>query len=236
MTKLSKEVENKIIENNHSISKLLERNEELYLSELSDMDRRLFTIKDEDKILIPNGYIRKKEDFITSYGLANITSSYKHQSNIAYLMQYADLMHFIHSRFYIYGQISKVHYYYDIINLSAILEVILKELAQQYRDKCTKCKNKINCPNIISKETYSDLKKLISKLNELKIINLNNRSIEKLKNLIDLRNKIHLRLMADTLYNTTELSRDFYNDYMMQFKSLVKSISLSNIVCSIQQN
>lgn len=231
MKTLSQETKSKIIENNYSISKLLLRNEELYLSELSDMNRRIYPVSDKDKIIIPNGYIRKKEDFIKLYNLDKITPNYKHQSNIAYLMQYSDLMHYINTRFYIYGQLSKVHYYYDIINLAAILEVILKELAEQYRNLCNKCKNKKNCENIISKDTIQDLKKLIQKLNMLKIININELCVGKLNDLIDLRNKIHLRLMSNTLYNTKNLTRNFYNECISNFKILIKSIDLKNVKC-----
>lgn len=232
MSILTKETEQKIINNNNAISKLLEENENLYLSELSDLDRRLFPIDQENKIVIPNDYIRKKDQFIEDYKLNNIIYSFNHQSNIAYLMQYADLNSYFMSRFKIFGQLEKVHYYYSLINLESILEIILKEIADKYRDICKECNiPKHKCSKIISKEIYGNLKLLLCQLNEFQIISISSEDVENLKELIDVRNQIHIRLMTEKMYNNPKLSVCFYNKCMNSFKKLMVSINLENIKC-----
>lgn len=232
MEKITTETENKIKENNHTITVLLDRNENLYLSELSDSARRIFPVGDDDKIQIPNNYIRKKEDFVKKYALENITKKYQHKSNIAYLMQYGDLMQYFFTRFNVFGPLKKVHFYYEIINLATILEIILRELAQSYRNICSSCSLQKNCGNLINKEQIADLKKLLSRLKELKIISLKDAEINTLNELIDLRNKIHLRLMKNTIYNEAKFNTVDYNNYMNTFQILIKSINFSNISCS----
>lgn len=233
MSIITRETEQKIINNNKKISKLLEENENLYLSELSDLDRRIFAVDQENKIVIPNDYIRKKDQFIEDYELNKIIYSFNHQSNIAYLMQYADLNSYFMSRFKIFGQLEKVHYYYSLINLESILEIILKEIAGKYRNICINCEiQKHKCSKIISKEIYGNLKSLLSQLNEFKIISISSGDIENLKDLIDVRNQIHIRLMTEKMYNNPKLSVDFYNKCMSSFKKLMGSINLENIKCN----
>ncbi len=232
MKKLSKEAERKIIDNNSTISMLLKRNETIYLSELSDLERRLFPVMEGNRITIPREYIRKKEEFIEQYNLAKITDNYQHQSNIAYLMQYSDLTHYFNTRFYIFGQMKKVYFYYESINLAIILEAILNELAQRYRDFCSKCRNQKKCNYLINKSQAYDLKKLLTRLEELNIINLTERQIKILENLIDIRNDIHIRLMNFTIYNNPALTCDNYNKCMLTFKKLIKSINFENIKCT----
>ena len=232
MVKLTKETQDEIVKNNNEISKLLERNEELYLSEMSDLDRRIFPVDKDDKIIIPADYIRKKDDFIEMYKLDELIYSFNHQSNIAYLMQYADLNSYFMSRFKIFGQLEKVHYYYALINLESILEIILKEISDKYRKICEECKiPKHKCSKIISKPIHGDLKLLLCKLNEFQIISIESKDIENLKELIDVRNQIHIRLMTDKMYNNPKLSVGFYNKCMNSFKKLMLSINLENIKC-----
>lgn len=232
MKKLSKETENKIIENNNTISMLLTRNEDLYLSELNDFERRIFPVSDVNKIFVPKEYVRKKDDFIEQYSLKKITDNLQHQNNIAYLMQYGDLMHYFFTRFYVFGQLEKAHYYHEILNIATILETILKELAQNYRNICSNCILHQNCQKIINKAQISDLKVLLNRLSELKIIDLDANKIQTLYELVDLRNKIHIRLMDCTIGNNTKYTTHNYNNYMLTFKYLINSINFNNIKCA----
>ncbi len=228
---ISEETKRKIYENNLEISKLLDENEKLYLSGLNDYNRRVTSLAQDYSIQIPNGYVRTKDFFIKKYKLKNLTKSYQHQSNIAYLMQYNDLNQYFCSRFNVFGQLKNTHYFYEIVNLVSILEVILKELAQQYRDQCANCSNKNKCPYLISKKYINDLKELLNRLNELNIIQLNTNEIETLNELINLRNNIHLRLMDDTLYNSKLYNATSYSRYMKTFQNLINSINIKALEC-----
>lgn len=232
MKKLSYTTRCKIVENNKKISKLLLENEKLYLTELNDFERRIYPV-DSNKIEIPLGYVRKKDDFIESYNIKSITDRYQHQSNIAYLMQYADLKQYLGSRFYLFGQIEKVGIYYDVINLVSILEVVLKELSEKYRNQCKNCNSKTSkmCNLRINTKTNGNLKLLLNALNDLQIINLQEQDLKNLQDLIDLRNKVHLRLMESTLYNNEQLCTENYNMYMISFKKMMQSINLDKTTC-----
>ena len=151
-------------------------------------------------------------------------------------MQYADLNSYFMSRFNIYRQLAKVHYYYASVNLAAILEIIIKELADTYRKNCTTCKKQKSCKNLINKNTQKDLKALLQKLNDLQIINLPQKSLQHLFNLIDIRNFIHLRLMSEKIINNENLSVAFYNNCIISFKKLMETIDKTKLQCNIINN
>lgn len=227
MTKrISQSTESKIILNNRKISKLLEENEELYLSELSDEDRRIYCVEYE-RIGFPPNYVRKKDYFISKYGLDNVTSNYVNKNNIAYLMQYCDLTQYISTRFFMYGQIKKANYFFSILNTISILEVVIREITDEYRSRCSSCKKQPRCPYIINQKANKDLKLLVKRLNDLNIIKIGNMDI--IIDAIDIRNNIHIRLMDKTIYQNKKLDRKFYNLLMKEVQLIIKNCNLINI-------
>ena len=224
MKRLSDQTKNKIVLNNKKISNLLNLNEKLYSLELTDMERRLIPVSEEERILIPPGYVRTKEYFIKNYNLKKLTDDYKQQSNIAYLMQYTDLLHYFITRFYIFGQVRNAFYFNEIVILTSILEEVLHIITERYRVACKICGNQ-TCSRLINKKQSRDLKSLISRLNELNIISISEDEENCLKELIELRNKIHIYLMDDTIFNNEKFSKKFFNKYLITFKSLIKSIN-----------
>lgn len=231
MQNLSNETKSKIIENNYNIGKLLERNEELYLSELGDYDRRIYTVDQDDKIKFPQGYVRRKNDFVKLYNLTEITH-YKNFTNIAYLMQYTDLTQYFFSRFKIHNQLKSVHFYYEVINMVSILEIVSKELAEKYREICSKCKiKKCKCNYIINSQTMDNLKNLISKLNDFQIVNISEEDLNVLHDMIDLRHNVHLTKMDETFYNNKKFSAKQHNIYIQSLKNYFQSINYNMIFC-----
>ena len=235
MKHLTNETIEEISANNFAMSILLRENENLYLNELSDFERRIYNVGKDSQIELPLSYIRPLDHFIDCYNLASITDNIQHQENIAQLMQYDDLIHFIFTRFKINHELQCVHYYYNMINLASILEVVIKELADKYRKICIHCpkSKKLKCNNIINKEDMKDLKIVLKKLKILNIITIDENDLDRLYNLIDLRNNVHLRLMTSKFNENSKYSTKNYNSYMATFQKLIQNIHNENIKCSI---
>ena len=91
--------------NIEKISSLLSRNEELIREEGYNPPLDNFTIEKENRIKMPQRYIRTSKEFWIQYHLNEIVDNRNTKNNISYALQLSDYYNYLVNRFYIWGSI-----------------------------------------------------------------------------------------------------------------------------------
>lgn len=223
MTK--EEAKKQIIENNKKISNLLESNE-VIAREVFDLNPPIknYRITDsKQKIQMPKKYIRRANDFRTRYHLSEIVNNKVIEDNMIYAIQYTDFSNFIINRINIWGPIKSIFIKYAVILHISIMEELILQ-----------CINNIcspsNCPYINkcdihmnNKQRNSSYEGLI-RLNELSITKYDENELQNIKEIIDLRNKVHIRLSDQNEFTADIYNMDLHNKSISEIGRLDKFI------------
>lgn len=234
-------IKQKLIENNHKIQSLLKENEEILKNQGFNPPIHNFVINPEkNKIHFPSGYIRTASEFWKKYHLKDIVKKRNTRKNISYCLQLSDFYNFIENRFYLWGSVETMLYKQDFVNLVSIIESLVLEAANNISTNCSTCNKISKCKKHISKQDKNNMKSAIKKMNELGMINLSIENIERIIELYNLRNRIHIRLADNNefldnkfnlkLHNETillliEITEDLYNSAIQYY---VKCVDLDN--------
>lgn len=213
----------KIKENSNIIEKLLEENEKIICSMGYHVPDKNFVIDKENRIKIPRIYIRKKEKFIANYQLDKLCVDSKIRDNIAYCLQYTDLLNYLANRFDIWGSLEPIFYYNSIISIVSIIEAMMFECVARIRNKCKRCKIAV-CSDRISKNVASGIISLVERLCMLKILDLDEIEKNDLIDLIHVRDDVHIRLMKTRAYFSEDYSIDRYNRAISLMKKINKDL------------
>ena len=216
---ISEKTIKKLTENNKKISDLLKENEELLRKEGLDVPKENYSLDKDEKIKIPAGYIRYNEFFQEKYKLESIVKKKETQKNIAYLFQLSDFFNYIINRFNVWGSVETMLYKTAIVNFVSILEAMIFECSNNIckPENCPKIKD---CLNHFSKKQRNNSFEALKKLNELGITDFSDEELRRIKCIIDLRNKIHIRLSEKNEYMSSDFSLPLYNEMIALLQKL----------------
>lgn len=202
----------KYIQNNESISLQLAENENILRSEGYAPPCLNFTVEKEKRINIPAGYIRTSGEFWNKYHLADLVESRNTRNNISYALQLSDYYNFLINRFNVWGSIEIMLYKQAFVNLVSIIEALILESSNRINSFCKQCQNIGKCKNNICKKDRENMKFAAEKLFELGVLDINEMEKNRLIELYDLRNKIHIRLNNQNEFLDCKYNRTLYNE------------------------
>lgn len=225
---ISEETKRKLLVNNKKISNLLKENENLLVSEGYRPPINNYVLDKDEKIKFPSGYIRVNESFQSKYHLNEIITKRSTVKNIAYSLQLSDFYNYIFNRFYIWGSVETMFYKSAIITLVSIFEALIFECANNI---CTPCNCQLisTCTKHFSKKQRNNSYEALKKLNELKITDFDNLEMQRINQIIDFRNRIHIRLATENEFNSSEFSLSLYNEVILLLQRLSQQIYQNGI-------
>lgn len=213
------EAKEKIIENNEKISELLRQNEELLREVGGNLD-----INEWHRIKIPNGYIHNTTYFYEKYHLEEIVKTWQVQANIAYSFQLSDFYNYLFNRFNIWGSVIIMFYKNAIINLVSIFEALLFECANNICVCPKECGKVKECKKHFSGEQRNNSLRALSRLRDLGIVDYTEEKMERIKEIIGLRNRIHIRLAENSEFNSADFCVSLHDEVFALIQDLSEDI------------
>lgn len=202
-----------IIANNRKIEALLSENEGLLKKAGYKPPIINFVLREQsDKIKIPNGYIRTSGTFWQKYHLNDVVKSRNTRNNISYCLQLSDFYNFILNRFHIWGSVGIMLYKQDFVNLVCVMESLILEATYNISEHCKSCKNISRCKNHISKTERDNMKTAVNKLYELGILKISDEQKNRIVELYDLRNRVHIRLAENNEFLDNKFNLKLHNE------------------------
>ena len=227
---VSTEAKNKIIENNNKISELLKENEKILVSEGMELPEENFVVENEHKIQIPSGYIRVNEVFQNKYHLKKCVKRTATQKNIAYTLQLSDFFNYILNRFNIWGSVETILYKTAIINLVSVFEALVFECANNICNSPDSCGFVRGCSKHFTKTQRNNSFEALKRMNELNITDFNEEEMNRIKEIIGFRNRVHIRLAEENEFINSDFSMLLYNEVIILLQRLSSCISGKGIL------
>lgn len=215
---ISDDVKNKLIDNNRKITELLSENENLLREAGYTPPTINFALDHVEKIGFPSGYIRTVKSFYTQYHLREICPNNTTRQNIAYALETSDLINFIINRVNIWGSVKTIFFKLAIVNFVSVLEAIILEAANNICYNPSICDKIKTCPHHFSKAERNTASKAIVKLAQIGVLDYDVEKISRVQEIIDLRNRIHIRLTKGNEMNLDDFTLILYNEvvYLLQ--------------------
>lgn len=211
-------------ENINKITCLLNENEKLIRKAGLNPPDTNFAVDKEKRIGIPAGYVRRSGEFWSKYKLNDIVIGRNTKNNISYALQLSDYYNFIVNRFNVWGSIEIMLYKQMFVNIVSIIEALILECASNINLYCRKCPKIGRCKNNINKEERNNMKLAVEKLVALKILNLSETKKNRLIELYDLRNKVHIRLNNQNEFMDNIYNQKLYNETILFLKRIDEMI------------
>ena len=162
-------------------------------------------LEEVDKIQLPYGLFRTANEFRNEYKLYEILGTAPIKNNISYALQASDFFNFLINRFNIGLSIGQIIYKYAIINTVSIIEAILYGTVNSLHDCCVSeesvCRRNARCIFYLKKANKYTFNQMITVLEDKNLITFTEAEKTALKQLKELRDKIHI-------WETTESELD----------------------------
>ena len=198
--------------NNAKISELLIENEKILKSEGYNPPCFNYSVEKNERIQMPAGYIRKSGEFWEKYHLAELVESRNTSNNISYALQLSDYYNYIVNRFNVWGSIEIMLYKQAFVNIVSIIEALILESANRINQYCKRCPDIGRCKNNICKKDRENMKSAVLKLSDMGVLDLSEDEKNRLIELYDYRNKIHIRLNEQNEFLDNKYNRNLYNE------------------------
>lgn len=223
-TMLDSEIQQKIAKNNQQISELLRENEELLRQAGYNPPVKNFTLPQNEQIQFPSGYIRTVYGFNEKYHL-NAIFPYRHsRHNVIYALEVSDLMNFVFNRINIWGPVKTVFYKLAIVNLVSIMEAIILEAANNICKNASHCAKTKKCLKHFSNTERNNARKALEKLVLIDVLDYNEHKLARLQEIMDLRNRIHIRLAPGSELQLDNFNLELYNETIQFLQDLDNQI------------
>lgn len=219
------EVENKIIENNKEISRLLSENESLLKGEGYKPPNQNYVVESCSRIQIPSGYIRTSAEFWNKYHLDCIVNERNVKNNISYSLQLSDFYNYLLNRVHIWGSVQTMLYKNDIINIVSIIEALILEATCNVRKYCVNCRNINKCRNHISKTEKDNMKAALKKLCNIGILNFSTNKVDEIYELVNLRNRVHIRLADNNEFLDSRFNLELHNNAILLLQEIAEELN-----------
>lgn len=221
---LTPDVQQKIIDNNQKISEMLRENEMLLREAGYDPPVKNLTLPQGEQIQFPTGYIRTVASFNEKYHLRAIFPYRYSRHNVTYALEVSDLMNFVFNRINIWGPVETVFYKLAIVNLVSIMEAIVLEAANNICHNARCCGKTKKCPIHFSKEERNNARLALQKLVMIDVLNYDEEKLTRVQEIIDLRNRIHIRLTKGNELQLDDFNLALYNEVIHLLQDLDEQI------------
>lgn len=206
------ETQEKIKENNQKISELLRENELLLRKEGYDPPVRNFAFPPDERISFPSGYIRTVAEFNEKYHLREIFPKRYARQNVTYALEVSDLINYFFNRIHIWGAVETVFYKLAIVNLVSIIEAIILEAANNICSNAQMCKKTKICSKHFSRDERNNARTALNKLVLLNVLDFDEEKLDRVQGIMNLRNRIHIRLTPGSEMQLEEFNLSLYNE------------------------
>ena len=221
---LDPEVRKKLAENNQQISELLRENEILLRQAGYDPPVQNITLPQDEQIQFPPGYIRTVPKFNKKYHLRYIFPYRHSRHNVIYALEVSDLMNYVFNRINIWGPVKTVFYKLAIVNLVSVIEAIILEAANNICKNASHCGKTKTCPKHFSKKEREYAKLALIKLADINVLDYNEAQIARVQEIIDLRNRIHIRLTKGSELQLDDFNLELYNEVIKLLQDVDEQI------------
>ena len=209
---MREEIQKKIADNNKQISELLRENERLLRQEGYNPPVTNFALPLTERISFPPGYIRTVLTFNTKYHLRDIIPQRTTRHNVTYALEVSDLFNYVFNRIGIWGAVETVFYKLAIVNLVSVIEAIVLEAANNICPNARNCNNTKKCYQHFNKDERSNARLSLQKLVLIGVLDFDENKLERVQNMIDLRNRIHIRLTDGNEMQLDDFNLKLYNE------------------------
>ncbi len=217
---LDPEIQQKIAKNNQQISELLRENEVLLRQAGYDPPVKNLTLPQNEQIQFPTGYIRTVTSFNEKYHLKAIFPYRYSRHNVTYALEVSDLMNFVFNRINIWGPVETVFYKLAIVNLVSVMEAIILEAANNICKNANRCNKTKKCFKHFSKDERNNARKALGKLVLINVLDYDENKLARLQEIIDLRNRIHIRLTKGSELQLDDFNLELYNEVVQFLQDL----------------
>lgn len=221
---MNEDVIKKLIENNAEITRLMLENETLIRDEGFAQPVRNYSVDKDSRIGIPAYYIRRVDKFVEKYHLNEIVLNETTKKNISYALQVSDFYNYLVNRFNIWGSIEIMLYKQMLVNLVSIIEALIVECATDINLFCQQCPQIGKCEKNIARYDRGNMKLALQKLVSNGVFNFEENEKDRIIELYDLRNKIHIRLNEQNEFMNNIYNRDLYNEAIMWMQKVDEQI------------
>ena len=202
----------------------MRENEDLLRGEGFDLPNENFVVGDWYKIKIPSGYIRNTTYFYEKYHLDDIVKKWQVKANISYSFQLSDFYNYLFNRFNLWGSVVIIFYKNAIINLVSIFEALILECANNICECPGECQKVAACEVHFSKGARNNSYAALVRMNDLGIISYNQEKMMRIKEIIELRNRVHIRLAEQSEFNSADFCLDLHNEVLTLIQELSEDI------------
>lgn len=221
---LTGDEERKFIENNKRITELLKENEMILRKSGYNPPLINYTLEQHEKIGVPSGYIRTVNAFNKKYHLQEICIEKTVRHNITYALETSDLLNFIINRINIWGSVEAIFFKLSIVNFVSVIEAILLEATNNICCDASNCGKTKNCELHFSKEERNYASKAVKKLAQIGILDYDNEKVSRVQEIIELRNRIHIRLAKGMEINLGDFTLELYNEVVELLQDIDEQI------------
>lgn len=158
------------------------------------------------------------------YHLSEIFPTKATRHNVTYALEVSDLMNYIVNRINIWGPVEVIFYKLAIVNIVSIMESILLEAANNICCRTQTCGKTHSCHLHFSNSDRNYVKNALDRLVELNLLHFNPQEVQHIKDVIDLRNRVHIRLTNGNELSNADFNRDIYNDAVNLLKTVDEQI------------
>ena len=221
---LSDEMKSKIVDNNRKITELLNENEDILRKAGYNPPMANYALDRTEKIGFPSGYIRTVAAFNTRYHLCEICPNRTTRHNITYALEASDLINFVMNRVNIWGSVETIFFKLAIVNFVSVIEAIVLEAANNICCNASNCGKTKTCYYHFSKEERNNARKAVEKLSLVGILDFDTDKVSRVQEIMDLRNRIHIRLTKGNEMNLDDFTLSLYNEVVALLQDIDKQI------------
>lgn len=221
---LSDEMKSKVVDNNKKITELLSENEDILREAGYNPPMTNYPLDRTEKIGFPSRYIRTVAAFNTRYHLCEICPNRTTQQNITYALEASDLINFVMNRVNIWGSVETIFFKLAIVNFVSVIEAIVLEAANNICCNASNCGKTKTCYYHFSKEERNNARKAVEKLALVGILDFDTDKVSRVQEIIDLRNRIHIRLTKGNEMNLGDFTLSLYNEVVILLQDIDKQI------------
>ena len=206
------EIRERIISNNKKISELLRENEGLLRKAGYNPPSYNIALSPDERIAFPSGYIRTVAYFNDKYHLKEIFPKKNSRHNVTYALEVSDLINFVLNRIHIWGAVETVFYKLAIVNLVSVMEAIVLEATNNICPNAQLCGKTKICHKHFNKDERHQAKPAIKKLVDLNVLDFDDEKLKRVLTIIDMRNRIHIRLTCGSEMQLDDFNLSVYNE------------------------
>lgn len=221
---ISLENQKKLVENNQKISELLAENETILREAGYNPPLQNYSLQPAEKIRFPSGYIRTVAAFNRKYHLVEIFPNKETRHNVTYALEVSDLINYIFNRINIWGSVATILYKLAIVNLVSVMEAIVLEAANNICCQASSCGKIKECRSHFSKEERNNARRALEKLVLIGVIDYDTDKLSRVQEIMDLRNRIHIRLTNGNEMKLADFNLNLYNEVIEFLQSIDEQV------------